>query len=692
VNFPATTFTTLRITIDGTNLSQAGNPASLPGVGFAEVRIPGVKMQEFVSLPEDMLRALGSTSDSNRLVIILTRLRVAPEPPRADPEISMSRIFWLPSARTFMLTGEAAIDPLIPDDAIDRLVGRPGSDGTGIVAYSSGRLPGDLRDGAEAAVDGNPATMWSPGFGSQPLVDPWIELNLPSPVTVHHLDLQIVADGHHSVPTSVRVTACNALPVSSYCAADASNSVRLTLPPIADGRRQGDTVTVPLNFRPLTGRFLTFTFTSVRTETTVNYYSQSPLAMPIGIAELGIPGVDEPAPPASIPAVCTDKLLTVDSSPVWVRISGSSASALDGDELPLTLCGPDARGLKLGPGVHTVVATYGHANGAHSTGWDLDQLTLDSAAGGTAEPDVEGDPLVAPFVAGGAPKVKVISSTATTWKLQVTGATGPFWLVLGETQNRGWEASVDGGPTLGGSTLIDGFANGWKVDPATLGVAGRSGSFEVSLDWTPQKRVWAALVFSGATALICLVLAVLPRRRNRRTAWEAWRSRRTRGRDEPEVAGTTVSTGGSQDLGPVLASPLSFRRAQRPPLWIAGLAAAGAGLVAAAFSTPWSPWAGLVVGPAAGLVVLARWTRIVLTLSAVGLVVAAALYVILGQAHNHYPVGALWPGQFEPAAIMTSLAVLLLAADALAERIRGSGASAPRRRGPRESRSQSPPT
>ena len=101
-------------------------------------------------------------------------------------------------------------------------------------------------------------------------------MNLPSPMTVDHLDLQVVADGHHSVPTSVRVTACNTLPVSSHCVADASNSVEIKLPPIADGRRQGDTVTVPLNFRPLTGRFLTFTFTSVRTETSVNYYSRVP--------------------------------------------------------------------------------------------------------------------------------------------------------------------------------------------------------------------------------------------------------------------------------------------------------------------------------------------------------------------------------------------------------------------------------
>ncbi len=116
-----------------------------------------------------------------------------------------------------------------------------------------------------------------------------------------------------------------------------TDSVTLELPQIADGRRQGNTVTVPLNFRPLTGRFLNFMFTGVRIETSDNYYSESPLAMPLGIAELGIPGVTEPAPPPQIPSVCTDTLLTIDQNPVWVRISGSSSSALSGGELPLSL-------------------------------------------------------------------------------------------------------------------------------------------------------------------------------------------------------------------------------------------------------------------------------------------------------------------------------------------------------------------
>src|ERR1700683_2107108 len=126
--------------------------------------------------------------------------------------------------------------------------------------------------------------------------------------------------------------------------------------------------------------------------------------------------------------------------------------------------------------------------------------------------------------------------------------------------------------------------------------------------------------------------------------------------------------------GPVLALPLSFPRGPRPPLWAIAVTASAAGLIASAFASPWSPWAGLVVGPLAGLVLLVRRARLFLSLSAVGLVVATGVYVTMGQAHNHYPVGAAWPSNFEPATVMASLAVLLLGADALVERVRSSPA------------------
>ena len=83
--------------------------------------------------------------------------------------------------------------------------GHPGPGGATVVsANSSGRLPGSLGSTASAAVDGDPATSWEPGLGNQD--GDWVEYQLSRPVTFDHLDLQVVADGKHSLPTSITVS------------------------------------------------------------------------------------------------------------------------------------------------------------------------------------------------------------------------------------------------------------------------------------------------------------------------------------------------------------------------------------------------------------------------------------------------------------------------------------------------------
>ena len=81
-------------------------------------------------------------------------------------------------------------------------------------------------------------------------------------------------------------------------------------------------------------------------------------------------------------------------------------------------------------------------------------------------------------------------------RVHVTTATKPFWLVLGESQSPGWQAHVVGGRDLGGSQLVDGYANGWLVTPPA------SGSFDVVFEWTPQRQVWAAIWLSLLGALV----------------------------------------------------------------------------------------------------------------------------------------------------------------------------------------------
>jgi len=243
---------------------------------------------------------------------------------------------------------------------------------------------------------------------------------------------------------------------------------------------------------------------------------------------------------------------------------------------------------------------------------------------------------------GGAPKVDVTTSGRTNMKLHVTGADKPFWLVLGESHNRGWVASVDG-HDLGRGNLVNGYANGWLVDPK------KAHTLDVTLTWTPQRTVWIALAISGVTMLLCTAFALGLLSRRRRAA-QAPSPEATRELDDP----------------PAFRSPLAAA-GTRPRNLVVAAAAIGAGLVAAVLI---KPLPGLLVG----LLVLAallrpRW-RVVLAIGAPLALGIAGLYVLLEQTLNEYPPVFEWPTFFDRVHVLGWLAVALLAADALVEVVR----------------------
>ena len=206
VTFPSRTFHTLRVTIDGTTDNTAP-PTTASAVGFAEVEIPGQQVHQVLQMPTQMLSTLGSASAADRLTVVMTRDRTSQFPPRSDPETTITRAFTLPTARTFTLSGAASLSALIPDDEIDRLVGRTPAASTGLAdAYSSGRLPGDLQATASATLDGDAATAWQPGLGTNAQIGSTLTYDLTKPQTLHGLTLQVIADGRHSVPTAMTVT------------------------------------------------------------------------------------------------------------------------------------------------------------------------------------------------------------------------------------------------------------------------------------------------------------------------------------------------------------------------------------------------------------------------------------------------------------------------------------------------------
>ncbi len=114
--------------------------------------------------------------------------------------------------------------------------------------------------------------------------------------------------------------------------------------------------------------------------------------------------------------------------------------------------------------------------------------------------------------------------------VSVKGNGTPFWMVLGQSQSRGWTATTSSGAKLGSSTLIDGYANGWYV-PGSLA----TGPITITLTWTPQHVVDVALLASGATLLLSLVLIALPARARRR---------RRRGSVASSSTGTLVTAQG----------------------------------------------------------------------------------------------------------------------------------------------------
>lgn len=650
VSFPTRTFRTLRITVDSTTAGNRASYTGLSGVGFAEVEIGQQHMTEVIRMPEDMLQATGQSSINNNLDILMTRQRAAPTPPRLDPEPFMARTFTLPTSRTFAITGTARISSVAPDNQVDLALGAPGANGSGVVATSSSRLTGVATARASETIDGNPATSWSPTFGPQ--VGQWLDYALPSPVTFDHMNLQVVADGKHSVPTQLRIDT-------------SSGSRTVDLPPIADQVTPNATVTVPVSFPALTGSNVRVTITAVRPVQTLDYYSQGPIELPVGIAEIGIPGVSAAAAPAQLPATCRSDLISIDGKPVSVKISGSSSTAQALGGLSVTGCGPDARGIALGPGKHTVTTTS-----EYLANMDIDQLSLASAAGGGPLAPTPSEQV--PAVTGGStPQVHVVSQNRTNVSLTVKNPGHPFWLVLGESRDAGWTARLAGGRSLGSSKLIDGYANGWYVNPKGL-----PATIDVSLAFAPQSYVWAGLAASAAAVIGCLVLVLWPGRR-----WWARRRRRkspggrAAGEGRREVAGHSgaaaaryAAPDGRAGLPASPAPSLPFLSGGRRSGWgTALLAAAVTGLVSAAVFTP-------IAGPIVGAAVLAaaRWdrARVLLLAGSVSLMGLAGLYVVVEQFRYRFPPEFEWPTFFSVGNTLAWFAVLFLLGDAVVELVR----------------------
>jgi hypothetical protein len=418
------------------------------------------------------------------------------------------------------------------------------------------------------------------------------------------------------------------------------------------------------------------TFDSVRPEYAANYYSAGPLALPIGIAEIGIPGVKAAPTPALLPGTCVSNLMSIDGHPISVEVVGSTQRALDNSEVQVVPCGPDAHGITLSAGPHVVQTAAGHNPQCPSdplvcTGWNIDQLALDSAAGGgpapTPAPTAAGTPQLPATQPGPAPATTPTSSHIDGHSAALVGASQPFEFVLGQSVDKGWQAVAQPGPgappgshavDLGQPQLVDGFANGWHVTDADLRALGGS-HFTVALSWTPQNQVWAALALSAATLVICLLLAFLPARARR---WlRARLPRRLRGPAGPDSPVWPAAPFDAPKLTlPFFRDP-AVKLSGRPLTILRALLIGAVTGGVAWLVVPGA--AALAIGGIVAAGLLLPWVRVVATVGAVGFIVAGALNVVQGQRVHHYLPGSNWAGSFVHAGNLIWIGVVLLLAD-----------------------------
>ena len=627
LHFPRQTFSKLTLSFDGVPEGRSRAATVRNPVGFTEVRVtddaPGstpLRVTETMRMPRTLLNALGAKSAKHPLAIVMTRENTM-------DQSTLNREFDLPTARAFSLTGTALLGSQADDTAIDQSFGLPDADAGGVTATSSSRLAGKAR--ASSALDGDPTTAWQSDV-EKPRSE--IHVTVPQATTLDHLDLQAVADGRHSIPTRLEITSDDG----------ATRVVNLPVIPI---RTSSGLTTVPVTFEPLSGRGFTIAITQVRP------MLRSALLMPVGIAELGIPGAVRAPMPAQVPGTCLPSLVTIDGHPFPVRIPGSTADALSNRPLTIAPCDPGAT-VDLGSGRHTVRVNQSPKN---LTGFDVKRLVLASGSGGTAVPV---STIAATTGTGRAtPHMRIVSQGRTSIKVRVDATDKPFWLVLGESNNAGWSASA-GGRDLGAPQLVDGYANGWRVDPARGG-----GPMTVTVSWAPQRTATLALWISAIAALACIGIVI-----------GAWVRRRRRvGSPEAEIALPAPSVAVAQeDLAPGIAGLTT-----RATAWTVAAVTIGSALLV-------RPWVGLLVGALAFLAIRRPRWRLVLRLAPAVIVAGIAVYMAAGQYLEDYPARFDWPTFYTAARTPAWIAVVLLAADGLIEAVRRATRAQPGTRPPND--------
>ena len=561
-------------------LTKISAPA--PGVaagagGIRELQIPGIRATQALRLPVDAGRDLaGADLDRVSLAYLFQRLTgddpyqrdLAHGPWSAfdvrqpgDAEQLMRREFELPAARSFRASAWVRPFSQTSDTALDRLAGYRGP----VVATSSSRFDGEPQWRASRALDGNPASAWIGDY--QPGQPAWLQWSDGRPMTVRVLRL---------VPPPIPVRR--------------PTRVELTWPggssgPLTVG--SGGAVALPAAVRARVFRLSVLSAASPAGATAAQRRA-------VGIAEIdGAPRVHSET---GFRAPCGSVAFVVGGRRVAMQVGGSSSAFESGAPLPATSCGAP---FALPAGAQQLAVEPGP--------FAVDDLRLSSPAPAPVA--------IAPQTAA------VIDSGTSAFNHIRVSVSGPSWLVLGESYDRGWRASCSG-RSLGAPVPINGYANGWRI-----GAWCRNASFA----FAPQRLAVAGYAVSAVTAIICLLLLLAGLRR----------------RSEQ----------------PAVAAPLTAGEA--PEAWPAIRALAAAVIAGAVIGFVFGIQAGVVAIPAVWLIlwraVGVRW--LVLAAGALLGIVVPILYLVHTggeQGANHFGyamahLAANWAGVAALVALIAAL-------------------------------------
>jgi arabinofuranan 3-O-arabinosyltransferase len=542
----------LRVRVVAANAPSTG--------GISELVVPGLIVRESLRLPTVLASTARGLDLSHSPLSILLERTTADFPYRSgagDAERGLVRDVDLPVGRSFSVGGWASAAPTAPDPLLDRLAGLRG----GWSFSSSGRFEGVPGSRASSAFDGSAATAW---IGSAPAgAHPWLAVHAPRPLTLRRLSFQRGAAGYR-FPTRIRVKAGR---ITQTVGVSPGGAVRLA--------------------RPVRARDLRITVLASRSATVAD--AARGLAA-VAVSEVHLRGARPPRPPRSggFATRCGEVVLHVRGRAATARVTGTIADLDAGRPLRLAGCGPRAR-LPLPAGATQLVASA-------ASGVRPDHLELTAAAPA---------PLASPVAPGGIASAGV-SGNSGRGHVQLN-LDRPAWLVLGESYSDGWRAwcrGRSGGERgLGVPVPIDGYANGWRVDPDCR---------EARFAFTPQRAANVGYIVSAVACLGMLALLVRPRRRRRRAG---------------------VAAAGPTDCAPVAGAarlPAVTRAAPADPVrrvrW--PVAALVAVLVAGFGSFLFGPRAGIAFGLGTGALLLVGLTvRRLIAVAGLALAAVPVLYV-----------------------------------------------------------------